>query len=38
MISFGVGLLTGLWLESGFFSYLLSIGAIVIGFGVCKRL
>lgn len=37
LIAFAVGVLFGLWLDSGFFSYLLCVGAIGIGLGILKR-
>ena len=32
LITFGLGLLIGTWLESGFFSFLIGIGIMALGF------
>lgn len=37
LIGFGIGVLVGLWLESGFLAHCLGAAAIVVGCGITKR-
>ena len=37
LMSFGVGLLIGIWLEGGFLAHIFSFAIICVGCGVCKR-
>lgn len=35
--AFGLGILIGTWLESGFFCHLAGFGLLLLGFGVMRR-
>ena len=37
LMAFGLGVLIGMWLESGFLCYLFGIGLLVLGAGMAKR-
>ena len=37
LLAFGVGILIGTWLTSGFLCHFLGFGLIVLGFGVLRK-
>lgn len=36
-IAFGLGILVGLWLESGFFPYCIALGLLFLGYNIVRR-
>lgn len=37
LIAFGLGLLFGLWIEAGFFTYCISGGLVLAGCGIMRK-